>query len=85
MARNKLPDFKRNYEKYQEKIKRYADNRRHVKPQEIKIGDSVLLKKDKKILQKEESRYELELFVVIGLKHSMVTAKGTKTKKNSDP
>ena len=85
MARNKLPDFKRNYEKYQEKIKRYADNRRHVKPQEIKIGDSVLLKKDKKILQKEESRYELELFVVIGLKHSMVTAKGTKTKKKSDP
>ena len=40
MARQKLPDFKQNYEKYQEKIKRYADNRRHVKPQEIKIGDS---------------------------------------------
>ena len=55
MARNKLPDFKQNYEKYQEKIKWYADNRRHVKPQKIKIGDSVPLKKDKKILQKKKA------------------------------
>jgi hypothetical protein len=80
-ARNKLPDFKQNFEKYQTKVKQYADNRRHVTPHEIKVGDKVLLKKEKKILQKEESRYELELFEVMAVKHSMITAKGMKTNK----
>ncbi|XP_065060965.1 uncharacterized protein K02A2.6-like [Rhopilema esculentum] len=55
-----------------EKMKSYADKRRHTKISDIKVGDTVLLKQDKK--NKFSANFESTTYKVIYRKGSRVTA-----------
>ncbi|XP_065066071.1 uncharacterized protein K02A2.6-like [Rhopilema esculentum] len=66
-----------------EKMKSYADKRRHTKISDIKVGDTVLLKQDKK--NKFSANFESTTYKVIYRKGSRVTAErqdGRKVTRN---
>ena len=58
-----------------QKMKQYADKRRHTAVMKIKVGDTVLCKQERK--NSLTPLYDPEPMVVIGVKGSMVTAKNS--------
>ena len=58
-----------------QKMKQYADKRRHTAVIKIKVGDTVLCKQERK--NSLTPLYDPEPMVVIGVKGSMVTAKNS--------
>ena len=58
-----------------QKMKKYADKRRHTAVMKIKIGDTVLCKQERK--NSLTPLYDPDPMVVIGVKGSMVTAKNS--------
>lgn len=77
--RNLLPELKRRDMLYNFKLKAYADKRRGVCVPGLKTGDQVLLKRHTKLLNKAESRYELEPYRVVRVKGSCITAVNSKS------
>ena len=67
-----------------QRMKQYADTKRHAKPKVIKIGDTVLLKREGH-LSNETSPYDPEPYKVTAINGSMVTAErnGRKVTRNS--
>ena len=70
-----LPDLKRVDGNYKTKMKKYADKRRRTTPHQLAIGDKALVRKEKLILKKAESVYELNPVTIVEVKGSMITAK----------
>ena len=58
-----------------QKMKKYADKRRHTTVMKIKVGDTVLCKQERK--NSLTLLYDPDPMVVIGVKGSMVTAKNS--------
>ena len=58
-----------------QKMKKYADKRRHTAVKKIKVGDMVLCKQERK--NSLTPLYDPDPMVVIGVKGSMVTAKNS--------
>lgn len=55
------------------KMKSYADNKAYVKPQNISVGDAVIVKRDPSCL-KSATPYDLKPYVVTEQKGTMITA-----------
>ena len=64
---------RRNDQQYKEKTKRNHDKRHRIKEYKLKIGDAVIVKREKK--KKGETPYEPYIYVITKIKGSMVTAK----------
>ena len=58
---------------YKAKMKTYADNKAYVKPSDLKVGDSVLIKHPS-VKRKSDVPYDTETYKVIKQKGSMLTA-----------
>ena len=81
--RNKLPNISQptnnsssiadNDQRAKAKMKAYADKKAYVKPSEISIGDTVIVKRDPSA-KKSQSPYKPEPYTVSDKKGSMVTA-----------
>ena len=57
------------------KMKKYADNKRYIKPSTVKEGDTVFVKRDDS-KKKSDTPYDPRPHIVVEKKGSMVTAQG---------
>ena len=64
---------RRNDQQYKEKAKRNHDKRHRTKEYKLKIGDAVIVKREKR--KKGETPYEPYIYVITKIKGSMVTGK----------
>jgi len=72
--RNKIPEVAEIDKIAKEKMKAYADSRRHTKEINLENGDQVLMKKTGLLLKKSDPQYEPDPLTVISIKGSMITA-----------
>ena len=66
-------------EKYKERAKKEHDRRHRAKKYQLKPGDAVIIKREKK--KKGQTPYEPNVYIVTTIKGSMVTAKRVKDEK----
>ena len=69
---NRHNEAKKNDEVAKQKQKEYADKKRHARPSDIAVGDTVLVKQDKK--NKLSTRFNTTPYIVISRQGSKVTA-----------
>lgn len=76
-TRNRIPEITDIDKLTKERMKMYADTRRHTSEINLREGDLVLLKKSSQLLRKSDPQYEPAPLTVINIKGSMVTAKNS--------